>query len=308
MSENTGRWNSRILETRGARNKRSLNQQQQQQYQPLNSPDMGGVSGGGDDDVNANDGDGRIVHDNTVNSISSLYKLNARANNNHNALPQQMYDAMLMIRRSSSSGSQTRTTTTTTHRPYRKHRKRQTGDVIVYHKDAAGRNVEDDFTNETINFVPLDSEHRIRVNLTIAADDTVGSPLYEVSLSLPGAEKLAAENQPADVAALQTAPGQLSPSAGTECECFCPCLEQDPDDPTTENAFVASLAAFTKNNISGSARMDDATSRTSDLTEATTTSELWSETTEMSCPPPVFLFCDHTGKSLADYYIQTNII
>lgn len=301
--ENTGRSFSRGSKTRGARIKRSLEQQTQQQQQYRRPPSL--LDGGGGGDVNAN-GDGRVMHDNTVNSFSSG-KLYARTNNdnngdddinNHNkALPRQMYDALLTMM----YGGETRMTTTTT-RPRRAHKKRQAADLVVYRKDSA---VDDDDLggNEEMNFVPLNSEHRIRVNLTIAADGVAGIPLYEVSLSLPGAEKqMVAEKQPV-AAAL--------PMAGAECECFCPCLEQDEDYQTTENVVFATGSTAT----SVSSVSEGESSATSyDQTMPTSTERLWTETTEVSsCPPPVYLFCDQ-GKSppvynitLSTYYIIIQI-
>jgi len=154
------------------------------------------------------DGDGTI----TVHGFRSrtLDNSNARPDN---ALPRQMYDAMSTMW----SGRE------------RGHRKRH-ADVVVYRKsDSAGG----DRPDEAVDIVPLAdtaAEHRIRVNLTVGSDDPDGSPVYSVSLSLPGADQRQPVPDETVAAIVAPPPPPAVASTGTECECFCPCLDQDDDD------------------------------------------------------------------------------
>jgi len=282
-SENTGRWRQRDVETR-ARSKRSL-ERQRQNHRPLDLLD------GGDGDVGAN-GDGTVVqHDNPVKDSLSSRTLYARTNR---ALPRQMYDAMMPVKSSSSK----RLPST------RNHRKRQASDMIVYRKDSD----DDDDGNivaGSVDIVPLDSEHRIRVNLTIASDDdSAGSPMYALSLSLPRADQVEPVRVPAAIANPPNSVPPLLQSPGAECDCFCPCLGQDDDDDddggdrtATSNVVPTISSTFSP--------IDNTTTDTIWTTEYSTTEFPEPTVGVVSCPPPVLLFCD-TGKSLLSHvYIRT---
>lgn len=275
-SENTGRWRLRNpAASPRARNKRSL--------EPLDLLDGGGVSVG-------RTGDGTTtVHDDPPENRFVSRTLNARTNN---ALPQQMYVAMMEMaskRQSSTSASAA----------LRRHRKRQAAaDVVVYRKESDDGGGYSEIVDKAVNIVPLDSEHRIRVNLTIASDDSAGSPMYSVSLSLPSVEQ---QPKPEKVHSdISTDTGgmvqQPSLSAGTECECFCPCLEQDDDD----NDHQTSKARLFSTTPSTIIPIDNEKSSSTFWITSSTTSGPSSETSpsleplQVSCPP-VFLFCD-SGK------------
>jgi len=273
-SENTGKWRPRDPETL-ARSKRSL-ERQRQNHRTLDLLDDG------DGDVGAN-GDGTVVqHDNPLKDSLSPRALYARTNR---ALPQQMYDAMMAVKSSSSKRV-----------PFkRKHRKRQASDMIVYRKDPDDDDDDDDdITSGTVNIVPLDSEHRIRINLTIASDDDrAGSPMYAVSLSLPSADQV--EPAAAKVAAVVHPVDSVPPSrsSGTECDCFCPCLEQD-EDPEGSGTVTANIVPTTPSTFDPN---DDNTTSNTIWATASSTTEPPEQTVDVvSCPPPVLLFCD-TGKS-----------
>jgi len=279
-SENTGRWPSRYPETR-ARSKRSW-ERQRQNHRPLDLLD------GGDGDVGTN-GDGTVVeHDNPVKDSLSSRTLNARTNR---ALPRQMYDAMMASKSSPSEQLP----------PTRKHRKRQASDMIVYRKES-----DDDDDSNIVDIVPLDSEHRIRVNLTIASDDnSAGSPMYALSLSLPRADQVEPVKVPTAVANSPNSVLPLLQSPGAECDCFCPCLSQDDNDDDDDGGD----RMVTADSIS-------TISSTFSLIGNTTTDSIWTteySTTEspeptldvVSCPPPILMFCD-TGKSpLSHVYTRT---
>lgn len=202
-----------------------------------------------------------------------------------NALPRQMYDAMMKM---SSEREPQR------HRP-RRHRKRNAAaDVVVYRKSDSPEAGDED---EAVDIVPLDTEHRIRVNLTIASDDPGGSPMYSVSLSLPGApQQPGSEETVTTTRPVETVPRSRPlpvPSAGTECECFCPCFDQD-DVRTTISDIVPSTvppAEFTYVDTDASS-----TFTITDYTDITTSERPTAEHLDVSCPPPVLLFCE-TGKS-----------
>lgn len=274
-SENTGRWRPRDpAQPPRARTKRSL--------EPLDLLDGGGID-------RISDGTTTVHDDPPVNRFVSR-TLNARTNN---ALPQQMYVAMMAM-------ASKRQSSTPASSPTRRHRKRQAAaDVVVYRKESDDVGYGE-IVDETVNIVPLDSEHRIRVNLTIASDDSAGSPMYSVSLSLPSVEQQPKpEKVPSDITAVAGGMVQQpSLSAGTECECFCPCLEQDDDDDNADQTSKARL--FSTTTPSTIIPFDNETSSTFWITSSTT-SETYSETSEppepleVSCPPPVLLFCD-SGK------------
>lgn len=272
-SENTGRWRPRSpAQSPRARTKRSL--------ESLDSLYGGGIDRVSDDTTTVHD-------DPPVNRFVSR-TLNARTNN---ALPQQMYVAMMAM-------ASKRQSSTPASVPTRRHRKRQAAaDVVVYRKESDDGGYGE-IVDEAVNIVPLDSEHRIRVNLTIASDDSAGSPMYSVSLSLPSVEQQPKpEKVPSDIAAITGGMVQQpSLSAGTECECFCPCLEQDDDnDDQTSDARLFSVTPSTIIPIGNE------TSSSFWITPSSTASEPSSETSEppesleVSCPPPVLLFCD-SGK------------
>jgi len=285
-SENTGRWGSRDLETR-TRNKRSL-ERQRQNHRPLELLD------GGDGDVGANTGDGMVVqHDNSVIDSLSSRMLYAHTNR---ALPRKINDA-IMISKSSLSKRLPM---------IRKHRKRQASDMIMYRKDSDGDNEDDDDDNgnvmaESVDIVPLDSEHRIRVNLTIASDDdSARSPMYSLSLSLPRSDQVEPVKIPAVSKPVNSIPPSLQ-SPGAECDCFCPCLDQDDDEDdrmTTVNIVPTISSTFSP--------IDNMTPNTIWTTTDYSTTEFPQQTVDViSCPPPVLLFCD-TGKSLLSHvYIRT---
>lgn len=271
-SENTGRWGPRDLETR-TRSKRSL-ERQRQNHRPLELLD------GGDDDVGAN-GDGMVVpHDNPVIDSLSSRMLYARTNR---ALSRKINDAII-ISKSSKRLPMTR-----------KHRKRQASDMIVYRKDSDDDNDDDDDDGnvmaESVDIVPLDSEHRIRVNLTIASDDdSARSPMYSLSLSLPRADQVELVKVPVVPKPENSMPPSLQ-SPGAECDCFCPCLDQDDDEDdrtTTANIIPTISSTFSPN--------DNMTSDTIWTTEYSTTESPKQTVDVVSCPPPVLLLCD-TGKS-----------
>jgi len=278
-SENTGRLRPRDLETH-ARSKRSL-ERQRQNHRPLDLLD------GGDGDVGAN-GDGTVVqHDNPVKGSLSSRTLYARTNR---ALPRQTYDDMMAVK--SSSSKQLPQT--------RKHRKRQASDMIVYRKDSD----DDDDGNVmagSVDIVPLDPEHRIRVNLTIASDDdTAGSPMYSLSLSLPRADQVEPVRVPTVANPANFVPPLLQ-SPGAECDCFCPCLDQDDDDDGDQTA-TANIVPTIPSTFSPIGNMTTDTIWTTDYS----TTESPEPTVDVvSCPPPVLLFCD-TGKSstLSCIYIR----
>lgn len=288
-SENTGRWRPRDPETR-ARSKRSL--EQRQNHRSLDLLD------GGDSDVGAN-GDGSVVqHDNPVKNSLSSRMLYARTNR---ALPRQMYDAVVEIKSSPSKQLPLK----------RKNRKRQASDMIVYRKDS-NEEEDDDITSGNVDIVQLDSEHRIRVNLTIASDDdSAGSPMYALSLSLPRA---ANQVQPVTVSpvvpvvpvvpvAPVTNPLNSVPlfqsSGGAECDCFCPCLDQDDDDDdrmSTTNIISTDHSTFSP--------FDNMTSDTIWTTEFSTTEYPKQTVDVISCPPPVLLFCDPGKSPITHLYIR----
>lgn len=282
-SENAGRWRPRDPESR-ARSKRSL-ERPRQNHRPLDLPD------GGDGDVGDANGDGSAtVVKHAVNPVKDSLPsrtLNARTNR---ALPQQMYDAMLALASPRQSPGRVPLT--------RNHRKRQASDMVVYQKDTDDDQAVD--MTGSVNFVPLDSEHRIRVNLTIGSDgDSPGGPMYAVSLSLPSADQL----EPVRVAAASAYPVRPPQPTGTECDCFCPCLEQDDDDDNHEADRTTDVVSTIRSTFVST---DNAT--TSDTVWSTESS-----TTEyperiiadvVSCPPPVLLFCD-TGKSSFVYALRT---
>jgi len=276
-SENTGRLRPRDLETR-ARSKRSL-ERQRQNHRPLDLLD------GGDGDVGAN-GDGTVVeHDNPVKDSLSSRTLYARTNR---ALPRQMYDATMEVKSLSSKRLP----------PTRKHRKRQASDMIVYRKDSD----DDDDGNimaGSVDIVPLDSEHRIRVNLTIASDDdSAGSPMYALSLSLPRADQVEPVRVPAAVVNPPNSVPPLLQSPGAECDCFCPCLGQDDDDDDDDDDGDRTVTANIVPTISSTfSPIGNTTTDTIWSTEYSTTESPEPTLDVVSCPPPVLLFCD-TGKSL----------
>jgi len=148
--------------------------------------------------------------------------------------------------------------------------------------------------NGNVDIVPLDPEHRIRVNLTIASDDgSAGSPMYALSLSLPRADQVVEPVRVAPVAPVANPLNSMPPlqSSGAECDCFCPCLDQDDDDGdrmTTTNIIPT--------NPSTLSQFDNMTSDTIWTTEFSTTEYPERTVDAVSCPPPVLLFCD-TGKS-----------
>lgn len=264
-SENTGRLCPQDpAESPRARSKRSL--------EPLDLLDGGGV---GIDRVGM-----KTVHDDPPENRLISRTLNARTNNN--ALPQQMYDAMMVMAAKRNPLSRTLASSIP-----RRHRKRQTAaDVVVYRKESDDGGYGE-IVDEAVNIVPLDSEHRIRVNLTIASDGSAGSPMYSVSLSLPSVEQQPKpEIVPSDRTTALVQPPSLS--AGTECECFCPCLEQDDEQVRPFDAEYSSTIS-----PSTSIPMGNETSSAYWITSSTTSES--PETSEVSCPPPVLMFCD-TGK------------
>lgn len=278
-SENTGRWPLRDLETR-ARSKRSW-ERQRQNHRPLDLLD------GGDGDVGTN-GDGTVVeHDNPVKDSLSSRTLYARTNR---ALPRQMYDAMMAVKSSPSEQLP----------PTRKYRKRQASDLIVYRKES-----DDGDDGHIVDIVPLDSEHRIRVNLTIASDDnSAESPMYALSLSLPRADQVEPVIVPA---AVQNPPNSVPPllqSPGAECDCFCPCLGQDDDDGDDDGDRMVTADSISK--IPSTFSLIGNTTTDSTWTTEYSTTESPEPTLDVvSCPPPVLMFCD-TGKSpLSHVYIRT---
>lgn len=269
-SENTGRWPSRDLETH-ARSKRSW-ERQRQNHRPLDLLD------GGDGDVGTN-GDGTVVeHDNPVKDSLSSRTLYARTNR---ALPRQMYDAMIAAK--SSPSEQLPQT--------RKHRKRQASDLIVYRKES-----DDGDDGNIVDIVPLDSEHRIRVNLTIASDDnSAKSPMYALSLSLPRPDQAEPVRVPAAVVNPPNSVPPLLQSPGAECDCFCPCLGQDDDDGDDDGDRM--VTADSISTIPSTFSLIGNTTTDSTWTTEYSTTESPEPTLDVvSCPPPVLMFCD-TGKS-----------
>lgn len=306
-SEHTGRWgNPQKPGVVRARSKRSLLDDRRPRRRDDRSPPN--TLGGDGPGVGANgDGDGRpvTVHDdvNPINRLSSG-TLNARTNK---ALPRQMYDAMMTI----ASHRKVNAAYPVHQQQQRpapgKHRKRQ-ADLVVYRKDSSA----DDAANEAVNFVPLDSEHRIRVNLTIAPEDGLaGGPTYAVSLSLPGSASAAADQQrpqtaekswdvPQDTAAAAVAQ-PVSLLAGTECQCYCPCLDQDEDDVDDPQNAVRSTTGVSDSTARPTILpADDNDTSGAEFWTATSTpsfgtSEHSETSAEVSCPPPVLLFCEQ-GK------------
>lgn len=302
-SENTGRWGEPAYASRARRSKRSL--EQHQRYQPPGLLDGGGV--GDRDGPNADGGDGSddvdlLVHaKKVVNGFSSDQTLiNARMNHNKNkALPKQMYDAMLALK---SPGMIYRPQP-----PPRRHRKRHTSDVIVYRKEdlegAVAADGDRGHVNETVDIVPLDSENRIRVNLTIASDDSIGSPVYTVSLSLPNAAQQPVEPEfvrPAEPVGTVVQPPQPAaplPFGGTECECYCPCLD---DDEITEDVLFSTSSPstpLTSTEIGYNDTSSTVWNMYSSSSEQPETAEV------LTCPPPVLLFCE-PGKLLYPFSIS----
>lgn len=268
MAENTGRWRPRDSVRARARVKRSLRQRR-----ILGAFDDDDVD---DDDVVDANGDGIKAHESSVNGFSS----NTLIARSKNALPQQMYDAMVWM------SSERKKIAPVVVRPRRHHQKRQTADVIVYRKDAADTTGNGNAAaDETVDIVPLlDSERRIRVNLTIASDDQAGSPVYAVSLSLPGAEQ--PQNVPPPHLTEILPPDPPSYSAGSECDCFCPCLEQDYGQTTVTTSNV-----IFSTNPSETGPTENETSDTFWTITSPTTSER-PDPIEVSCPPPVLLYCE----------------
>lgn len=274
-SENTGRWRAAEGPARARRSKRSYLDGRP----PPSPPDW--LDGGA---VTA-------VHDGNGFTLGNARPLN-------NALPQQMYDAMTRTRWE----ERRREPVVRGGDRSRGHRKRQAAaaeaDIVVYRNSDA----PDDGGDEAVDIVPLDTEHRIRVNLTIASDDDPErrSPVYSVSLSLPGAQqrrRVEPEEigDPTDTVSPQTAQQQSAVSAGvggTECECFCPCLEQDDDDDGggggNETAVVLSTTPDPE--LAASSTF----STTTNYYYYSTASEP-PEPIGVTCPPPVLLFCD-SGK------------
>lgn len=311
-SEHTGRWgNSRNPGVVRARNKRSLLDDRQPQYHDDQSPLhllSGDGSGGGGVEANG-DGDGRAVtvHDdvNPVNRLSSgtLY---ARTNK---ALPKQMYDAMMLIASHQKVKSAAPVRQPQQPVSSRRHKKRQ-ADLVVYRKDPNGR-LDDDMTDEVVNFVPLDSEHRIRVNLTIASDDgSAGGPTYAVSLSLPSSASAAVDRHPqppemiqdipSDTSAVEVQP--ISLLAGSECQCYCPCLDQDQENDDPQNVDLSTTDILISSTPPTIMSTDDNNTSTTEFWTTTTTSFGTSEPIDVSCPPPVLLFCEQ-GKHVYTFII-----
>lgn len=294
-SEHTGRWSKDHAEALRARHrgKRSSSPDRRPKYdqKPLYLHDGEG-------------GHGRLVHGDDINSLDGSISSSSSNNNEpnaritNNALPRQMYEAVMMMSSLKQSRQKRLSQPTISQR---KHRKRQTVDdnMIVYrndHPDGHGGNADE----AIVNVVPLDSEHggRIRVNLTIGSDTSIGGPVYALSLSLPGS---AAEQDNPVSDFIQSPPSSplSSSSAGTECECSCPCLEQDDEDPTTiattSNAFITS----TYPSSSSTTIDDDDTMMSSSTTFWTKSSSSTSERPELvnvTCPPSVVMFCEMPGK------------
>lgn len=196
-----------------------------------------------------------------------------------------MYDAVLALK---SPGTERRV------QPLRRHRKRHASDVIVYRKDDSDGAADGGTgrVNETVDIVPLDPENRIRVNLTIASDDSVGSPVYTVSLSLPGG---AAQQQPEpEIARPPEAPkGMMAvapwPSQGaTECECYCPCLDDDLNTAADDVMFSTSSPPSTSTDVG----YNDTSSTEFWSTYPSSSSEEPETAEVFTCPPPVLLFCE----------------
>jgi hypothetical protein len=269
------------------------------------------LDGGGVDDrdgPNADVGDGSddadlLMHAKpVVNGFPSDQTLiNARMNRNNNnkALPQQMYDAILALK---SPGTKHRRQQP----PTKRHRKRHTSDVIVYRKDdlegAAAADGGRGHVNETVDIVPLDSENRIRVNLTIASDDSIGSPVYTVSLSLPNAvqqpvePELVGPVEPARTVVNRPQPAAPFPMGGTECECYCPCLDDD-DQITADFSTSSPSTPLTSTEIGYNDSFTTVWNTYSSSSEQPETTEV------LTCPPPVLLFCE-PGKLLYPFCIS----
>lgn len=332
-SDNTGRWSDPKFPSRSnARSKRSAEQH------PLSDlPDGGGsgvnalLNNGGGVSVNYGDGiitnygdSGSIValHDNDNHLVAnselllSSHAVGARTNNNNGGMmSRKMFDAMVKL-----TAERPITTPQT-----RRHRKRQTADVIVHRKDLSSSAAEGGDSVgggpvETVDIVPLDSERRIRVNLTIASEDgSAGNPVYEVSLSLPGGDQQQRQQQQQPQPAIVTTPEVVRPQppaiesfmTGAECECSCPCLD-DSDDEGDDFSTSTTASAWTRDmnqtvSITTTKGMID-NDYSTELTELWTTVQT-SSTSEppvidVSCPPPVLLFCD-PGKFFPFAYFRT---
>lgn len=312
-SENTGRWGDPPADaSRSARrSKRSL--EQVHRYRPpglldgdgIGDRDVGldGVGGGGADGVDP------VAHANQlVNGFASDRTLNARTNNDYKkaSLPRQMYDAMLALKSPGTGHWQQQQPSQS---PRVKHRKRHTSDVIVYRKeDSEGVMTADGgkgHVNETVDIVPLDSETRIRVNLTIASDGSAGSPVYTVSLSLPNAAQQpdpVEPVRPVEPAAAQPPPQPVAASpysGGTNCECFCPCLDDDEDDDGSGGGRTTVDVMFSATSTPSTSTEVGSVDTSSTFWTTYPSSSEQPETTAgvLTCPPPVLLFCE-PGKLL----------
>lgn len=286
-SENTGRWSPAAGRARG---KRSLDRRR---YRPPGTLDGERVGAGVGD---ADNGDGTAVHDDDNPNGVVPYGTLGGARTNH-ALPRQMYDALMTVRsRGWWRPSAARRA---------KHRKRQAADAVVLRREPS----DGAEFGEDVDIVPLaDAERgRIRLNLTIGSeDDPVGGPVYAVSLSLPGADRLLPQQQqqqqPKVARASAAARPAPSPSAGTECACFCPCLDSDDDDDGDGDRWWDVTATTPDATQSATVVPVTSTPSTDDddgTTLWTTSSSTTSEPSEvLTCPPPVLIFCD-TGKSRA---------
>lgn len=309
-TENTGRWSGpRTHASNGARARRSKRSSLEQRQPPGMS--YGGGGGG-------------------VATGSLDITLGARTNK---ALPLQMYKAMMAsavarpnsVAAASAAPDETpeqgrrRRWTGTAAARRKRHRKRQAADVIVYRQGGGGSG--GDGKNKIVDVVPLEeygstSEHRIRVNLTIAADSgSIGGPVYAVSLSLPDGSTGGDEPEepddfldlplgtPTAVVESKGSPilSPLSPSmSGAMCECFCPCLDEIDGWNSTKKS---STTVIVPSSIDPSTFIPSTTEPSTESYDdasvywTTTSSATSSQPLEaMTCPPPILMFCEK-GKS-----------